>query len=189
MPTDNEELMNDLQRVSAVLRRSHHDQMKGGHRHRHHGAEAAGEDHAHHGKKCHGAEGKGAGHGYGSHKCHGGSGRHGQNRILAVLVMQDGTSQKDLAYLLGIRPQSLTQALESLEAHGYITRKQDESDHRTRRVFLTEKGAGRAAKVAEDRKSYADNALGMLSEEVKAPLSDILAKINAGLDEKLAEGE
>ena len=191
MSVDNEELMNELQRVSSQMRRSRRARMK----HRPEDKEGRprvhdGSHYKHHGHGPHGHGPHGHGdfpdHPIGNHKCHGGSGRHGQNRILAVLVMQDGTSQKDLAYLLGIRPQSLTQALESLEEGGFIERRQDEEDKRTKRVFLTDAGRGRAAKVAEDRKKYAEDAFQMLTEEEKQQLADILAKIATALDEELA---
>ena len=203
MAIDNEELMADLQRVSAQMRRSrrarmkHRDTDKEGNERVHDGSHAhEGHHHGHncahaHGGPHHGhGHGPGApapeGHGMGNHKCHGGSGRHGQNRILAVLVMQDGTSQKDLAYLLGIRPQSLTQALDSLESEGFVERQQDEDDKRTRRVYLTDAGRSRAAKVAEDRKQYADDAFSMLTEQEKDQLAAILAKIDASLADEIA---
>lgn len=200
MTIDNEALMAELQRVGAQMRRSRRVHMKhrdvdkegnprvhdGGHAHEH------GHGHGHH-HGPHGHRGPGGpmpeGHGMGNHKCHGGSGRHGQNRILAALVMQDGLSQKDLAYLLGIRPQSLTQALDTLEADGFVERKQDEEDKRTNRVFLTEAGRGRAAKVAEDRKQHAEDMFSMLTEEEKEQLATILEKIGASFEEKLAPHE
>ncbi len=193
MAVDNEELMEELQRVSMKMRRRKHPHMRppfegspegapmpeGGHPcpppHPHH-------PHPHH---WHGefGFGKGPGH-HGPHgpRCHGGAGHHGQNRILAVLMMQDGTSQKDLAYLLGIRPQSLTQALESLEEGGFIERRADEGDKRAKRVYLTDEGRERAAKVAEERKERAEGMFSMLTEEEKEQLSTILGKIDEALD-------
>ncbi len=185
MAVDNEELMMELQRVSVLMRRSRRAKMKN------RPEDKQGkprEDEKECGCHRHGGAALGdpsADHGYGNHKCNGGSGRHGQNRILAVLTMQDGTSQKDLAYLLGIRPQSLTQALDTLEQDGFIERKQDEDDKRARRVFLTDKGRGRAGKVAEDRKQYADDAFSMLSEEEKEQLSSILGKLSSTLGSEL----
>ena len=206
MAIDNEELLGNLQRVAAQMRRSRRASMKhrpidkeGNERvhdgsHRMHG-NGGHHGHGSHGHHMHGAAGMPpvpdghAPHGYGNHKCHGGSGRHGQNRILAVLVMQDGTSQKDLAYLLGIRPQSLTQALEALEEGGFVERKQDEEDKRINRVYLTDAGRGRAAKVAEDRKQHANDAFSMLTEEEKEQLAAILEKINTTFEEDLAPRE
>lgn len=191
MAIDNEELMIELQRVSGQLRRSRRARMK--HRAedkegnpRVHDGSHRGHHHAH-GPHGHGPHGHGhPDHGLGNHKCHGGSGRHGQNRILATLVMQDGMTQKDLAYILGIRPQSLTQALDNLEKDGFVERKQDVQDKRANQVFLTDAGRGRAAKVAEDRKKYAEDAFSMLSAEEKEQLAAILAKINTAIDEDIA---
>lgn len=206
MAIDNEELMNDLQRVSVQMRRNRHAHMhrhvgKGGAEQGPNGAPDGAHEgvgphghggpygHGHGGPHCHGhghggPHGHCYGHGIGGHKHHDGSGRHGQNRVLALLVMQDGTSQKDLAYLLGIRPQSLTQALDTLEKGGFIERRQDEADKRVNRVYLTDAGRSRAAKVAEDRKQYAEGMFSMLTEEEKEQLAAILKKINTAYEEE-----
>jgi DNA-binding MarR family transcriptional regulator len=126
-------------------------------------------------------------HGYGNHKGKGGSGRHGQNRILAALTMQEGLSQKDLAYLLGIRPQSLSQALAKLEEDGMITRKHNEEDARVINVYLTEAGRIRAAKVAEDRKKSAADIFSVLTDEEKDQLAGILAKLSESIDAQFGE--
>ena len=187
MVVSNNDLMNDLQRVSGKLRQRRqarpqppsNDQKGQGHLHK--GAtqdqSAKGMNKGHrYGKNT----GKGAGgRGHGGHGQ--GNSRYGQNRILAELALKDGSSQKDLANHLGIRPQSLTQALTSLEQEGLIERKQDEGDHRTRRVHLTKKGDARAKEIVESSKSYADDTLSMLSEEEKDQLSTILEKIDASL--------
>ena len=188
MAVDNEELMEELQRVSMMMRhRRHHHK---GHRFEGEGectggpaAEHAGahHHHPHHGHHGHGGFGCGHGHGPHGHRRRD-AGHHGQSRILAMLVMQDGTNQKDLAYLLGIRPQSLTQALEALEEGGFIERRADDEDKRTKRVFLTDAGRERAAQVAQERKERAQDMFSMLTEEEKEQLAAILGKIASALD-------
>lgn len=64
----------------------------------------------------------------------------GQGRILAMLKIQPEIATKDLAYLLGIRQQSLNELLNKLEKGGYVTRKPSEKDRRVMLVCLTEKG-------------------------------------------------
>lgn len=191
MAVDNEVLMQQLQRVGVLSRRGRHIPHEG---HEHHGhghgpiGKGEGKGGGHRGARNGLAFGDPeAAHGYGNHKCHGGSGRHGQNRILALLTMQEGVSQKDLAYLLGIRPQSLSEALAKLEEDGMITRKHNEEDQRVVNVFLTDAGRGRAEKVAEDRKKSASDIFSVLTEEEKEQLSAILDKLVGGLDEQLAE--
>ena len=190
MTIENEELMHQLQRVSVLSRRSRRAHVKqrveeeGGEREH-------GEGHSHHGHRASrqalAFDDIDATHGYGNHKCHGGSGRHGQNRILAALVMKDGLSQKDLAYLLGIRPQSLSEALEKLEADQMVERRHNEDDKRVINVYLTDGGRCRAAKVAEDRKKNAADVFSVLTDEEKDQLAVILGKLSAQLEDDLSK--
>ena len=187
MAYESEDLILELQKVGRELNRVRHGRRGG--MPLPEGEAALGEGEGmpyppHHEPGLGGMRGGPHGHGHGRHRCHGGSGRHGQNRILAVLMLADGTSQKDLAYLLGIRPQSLTQALEALEEGGLIERRTDEADKRLRQVFLTDAGRQRATKVAEDRKNYADEALSVLTEEEREQLGNILAKLSDHLAPK-----
>lgn len=64
----------------------------------------------------------------------------GQGRILAMLKIQPEIATKELAYLLGIRQQSLNELLNKLEKNGYVERKPAENDKRIMIVHLTEKG-------------------------------------------------
>ena len=196
MTVKNEELMQQLQRIAVLSRRSRrvHAKHRGMEQGEHGSEDRRGcgcRHHPHHGhrdsRQAVAFDDPEAGHGYGNHKCHGGSGRHGQNRVLAVLMMQDGTSQKDLAYLLGIRPQSLSEALAKLEESGMVERRHNEDDKRVVNVYLTEAGRGRALKVAEDRKKSAADVFSVLSDEEKDQLSTILGKLSTKLEEELAE--
>ena len=189
MPYENEELMHMLQRAAVLSRRSRRAHVKrrmeeqGGE-----GASKCSKKDGHRGSRNAMAfDDLDATHGYGNHKCHGGSGRHGQNRVLATLVLSDGLSQKDLAYLLGIRPQSLGEALDKLESSKLVVRRQNEEDKRVMNVFLTEAGRVRAAKVAEDRKKSANDVFGVLTEEEKEQYASIMGKIIAQLDAELSE--
>lgn len=189
MAIDNEELMHQLQRASVLSRRSRRAHVK-------RRMDEQGGEKRHGDRCCHGhRSGRNAmafgdieaTHGYGNHKCHGGSGRHGQNRVLAILMMQDGTSQKDLAYLLGIRPQSLSEALDKLEASELVVRRHNEEDKRVVNVFLTDAGRRRAEKVAEDRKKSAADVFSVLTEEEKEQFAAIMDKLIAKLDDDLSE--
>ena len=64
----------------------------------------------------------------------------GQGRILAMLKIQPEIATKELAYLLGIRQQSLNELLNKLEKNGYVKRKPSKRDKRVMIVHLTEKG-------------------------------------------------
>lgn len=190
MTVDNEELMQQLHRASVLMRRSRRAHVKNKVVETD-STQECGCSHGHRGH--HGGHGvvafddPDAMHGYGNHKCHGGSGRHGQNRILAILAMSDGISQKDLAYLLGIRPQSLSEALDKLEESKLIERKHGSDDKRIVNIHLTETGHQRAGKVAEDRKENAASVFSVLTEDEKSQFSASMEKILTSLATQLED--
>jgi DNA-binding MarR family transcriptional regulator len=54
----------------------------------------------------------------------------------------DGITVSRLAELARVRKQSMAQAVDQLERTGYVERRPNPRDHRSRLVFLTERGAG-----------------------------------------------
>jgi len=210
MSTNTQELLEKLTRTGMIMR--HIDGAgrhggKFGHGHGHHGpegeapevqeqaagqAEAEGADHEaphghHHGEKCCGHDGHGHG-GHGHHKGHGRGGcchkghRHGQARVLSMIALKEGINQKDLAYLLGIRPQSLGEMLQKLEERGLVERKKSEADGRAIEVTLTEAGRERAQAIDERRKLAAADIFAVLTDEEQAQLEAILDKLAAEMD-------
>lgn len=146
----------------------------------------------HHGHGCeghgeHGGHGT-EGHGHGKGKCGHGKHRRGQARVLTMISMQEGINQKDLAFLLGIRPQTLGAMLQKLEERGLVERKKSEADGRAIEVTLTDEGRTRAAEISERRALAAADMFGALSEEEKEQLSAILDKLNAGFDKHRPHG-
>lgn len=131
------------------------------------------EGHPFDGPRCHG-DGHGHKHGHGR--------RHGQARVLTMVSLREGISQKDLAFLLGIRPQTLGEMLQKLEERGLVERKKSESDGRVIEVSLTDEGRTRAAEIAERRALAAADMFAVLTDEEKDQLSSILDKLGAELD-------
>ncbi len=64
----------------------------------------------------------------------------GQQRVLAVLNLEDGLVQGYLAEVLDLRPSSLAELLKKMENSGDIQRKEDAADKRIKRIYLTETG-------------------------------------------------
>ncbi|HEY1625435.1 MAG TPA: MarR family transcriptional regulator [Streptosporangiaceae bacterium] len=56
-------------------------------------------------------------------------------------VPPEGIAVARLAELARVRKQSMAQAVDQLERTGYVERRPDPRDHRSRLVFLTERGA------------------------------------------------
>lgn len=199
MAIENEELMQKFVRTGMIMRhidgedrccRKHGH----GHGHGHHGEMHAarfemGEQAEHpHGPHGHGpgenpsdCHGHGHGHGHGPGRCHG-KRRRGQERVLTMVAMQEGINQKDLAFLLGIRPQTLGEMLQKLEERGLVARKKSEADARAIEVTLTDEGRARAAEIAERRALAAADLFAVLTDEEKDQLASILDKLGAELE-------
>jgi DNA-binding MarR family transcriptional regulator len=56
-------------------------------------------------------------------------------------VPPDGVSVSDLAQLARVRKQTMAEAVDQLEGMGYVERRPNPGDRRSRLVFLTERGA------------------------------------------------
>lgn len=98
----------------------------------------------------------------------------GQGRILAMLKIQPEIATKDLAYLLGIRQQSLNELLNKLEKNSYVERRPSEKDRRVMVVHLTEKG-----KEAQEPETNHQEFLGCLSPEELQQFGGYLDRIIA----------
>ena len=112
---------------------------------------------------------------------------YGQGRVLKLLKLQPGITQKDLSYLLGMRPQSLGELLAKLERNGYITRTPSESDKRVMDIRLTEKGI-EAANQDEPQLGF-DALFNCLSEEEQSNLSEYLDRIIGEIEKQFGDGQ
>ena len=101
----------------------------------------------------------------------------GHGHILSTIAENDGKSQQELAALLGIRPQSLSEALASLEEREYIVRRQGEGDRRKTLVFITESGRAKNDELSALRTSRAEKLFSSLTEEEKDILAGLLSKL------------
>lgn len=108
----------------------------------------------------------------------------GKGRILREIQKSGELSQTALADALGIRPQSLSEALCKLEADGLISRTPSETDRRIVNVSLTQAGLCDIEEHRHRRESFAADYFSALSDEEKLSLADILSKLMQG-DKKL----
>lgn len=115
-----------------------------------------------------------------------GNPHRGQGRILALLQLQPEITQKELTFLLDMRPQSLGELLAKLEAKGYLTRRPSTKDRRVMVIQLTEEGKA-AAEVATS--SETGNVFQQLSQIEKSQLSNILGKLTETMNKELPEEE
>jgi DNA-binding MarR family transcriptional regulator len=98
-------------------------------------------------------------------------------------VPPEGISVSELADLARVRKQTMAQAVEQLEDMGYVERRPNPRDRRSRLVFLTERGASAkpvthatAARVEQD---WAGLTSPEELETLRATLLHLLAKLRA----------
>ena len=111
---------------------------------------------------------------------HGRSARVGQGRVLALLALREPLGQKDLAYLLGVRPQSLSELLGKLEHAGLVSRQRDENDRRSTLVSLTAEGRGAAEEAARSGANE-DDPFDALDDAERAELARLAGKVSQAL--------
>lgn len=116
-----------------------------------------------------------------------GSPHRGQGRILSLLKLKNEISQKELASILDIRPQSLGELLGKLEKAGYVTRTPSESDKRVVDVRLTE--AGQTAADQPEESEGLDKLFDCLKAEEQENLSDYLGRLIEYLEKQLVDSD
>ncbi|GHU64027.1 hypothetical protein AGMMS49983_08910 [Clostridia bacterium] len=103
----------------------------------------------------------------------------GQGRVLAALKMKPEIRTKDLAYVLGIRTQSLNELLGKLEENGFITREPSAEDRRVVLVKLTEKGRNE-----EQQEISLAGLFDSLNEEEQEKLAEYFDRIIAAWEQQ-----
>lgn len=111
----------------------------------------------------------------------------GQGRVLKLLLMRPEISQKELTYLLDMRPQSLGELLTKLERGGYITREPSTEDRRVMNIKLTEKGKHEAENI--EPKTGLDELFMCLTEEEQSVLSGYLSRVIGALEAQMEDNE
>ena len=108
--------------------------------------------------------------------------RAGQGRVLHILTLRSPMPQKELAYMLGVRPQSLSEVLGKLESAGFVERRRDDNDRRTFLVDITDKGRETASDVPET-----DDPFDVLTAEEQDQFGDMLDRVAAAVREKFPD--
>lgn len=98
-------------------------------------------------------------------------------------IRREGMTISALAQLAGVRKQTMAQAVEQLERGGYVERRENPADGRSRLVFLTERGrrvtpVTHAAAAAVERQ-WAELIGADQLECLRRELSGLLEKIRA----------
>ena len=117
----------------------------------------------------------------GSHKF------HGYGHILDLLSRNDGLSQSQIAEELGIRPQSASEAIASMEGQGLLEKRPNALDKRCWLVYITPAGRQRQIDLRNERIENARRIFAPLAEEEKTTLLHLLDKAATVLQENKEE--
>lgn len=116
-------------------------------------------------------------------------GMRGRDRLFSLLEQYpDGITQRELADQLRIQPPSMSELIQKLELQGLITKKQDENDRRSVKVFLTEQGQAKASEVQLEKSHFVDNLFNNFSVQEVDQLAILLEKFNQSLKDNVEFG-
>lgn len=111
----------------------------------------------------------------------------GYGHILDVLSKNDGLSQREIAELLNIRPQSASEAIASMEGQGLIEKRPNEQDKRSSLIYITQEGGQRQIDLRNERIENARRIFDPLTDCEKETLLKLLKKVADALQEKKEE--
>ncbi len=105
-----------------------------------------------------------------------------REKVLSLLDENEGVGQRQLALLLDIRPQSLSELLLKLERDGLVQREKNPADKREVLVSLTPEGRERSAGFESERRRAAEAVFAPLTPEERETLSGLLEKLVIGTE-------
>lgn len=111
----------------------------------------------------------------------------GYGRILDVLSENDGLSQREIAELLSIRPQSASEAIASMEGQGLIEKRANQLDKRSSLIYITQVGRQRQIDLRNERIENARRIFEPLTNLEKETLLELLNKAASALQENKEE--
>lgn len=106
--------------------------------------------------------------------------RKGYGHLLEVLK-DGGLSQQQIAEKMCIRPQTVSEMISGLEKDGWIQKLPCPDDKRSSLIYITEEGKAARERIRKHRRAKADAYFGVLSEEEKMSLIEMLNKLNDNL--------
>jgi len=101
--------------------------------------------------------------------------------ILLILAKKDGLYQKQIADFLSKDRPNITRMLNILEEKGYVERRNDKTNKRILRVFITKKGLEMVEKITPFKDKMNEIALKNISQKELDALCKTLSKVRMNL--------
>lgn len=112
-----------------------------------------------------------------------------QTPYITALYRRPGLTQEELARELNVNKSSVTRQLTILEEKGYVRRESDPEDRRSMRVWPTEKAHALRDRLFQCYRDWNEYLTQDLSEEERAELSRLMARIASKAEAYVKGGE
>ena len=107
--------------------------------------------------------------------------------VLLCLKGGEGISQQELSQRLLVTKGNVSMTLQAMESEGFVERRVDSVDQRAHRLYLTNAGRQRLAKIMPSLEALMARMLGVLSSDERRTLRRLLGRIEEAFDDMTYE--
>ncbi len=105
--------------------------------------------------------------------------------LLTYLFFKDGINQSELAILMDMEKAPLSRLLDRMEKKGWVIRKNENKDRRTKNIYLSESIKPLISSMRDKAADYRSESLSILTDKERNKLKDILQILKKDLTSKI----
>ena len=105
--------------------------------------------------------------------------------LLTYLFFKDGINQSELANLMDMEKAPLSRLLDRMEIKGWVIRKNESKDRRTKNIYLSENVKPLISSMRDKAAAYRSESLSILNDKDINKLKDILQILKKDLTSKI----
>ena len=105
--------------------------------------------------------------------------------LLTYLFFKDGINQSELAILMDMEKAPLSRLLDRMEKKGWVSRKNESKDRRTKNIYLSESVKPLISSMRDKASAYRSESLSILNDKDINKLKDILQILKKDLTSKI----
>ena len=105
--------------------------------------------------------------------------------LLTYLFFKDGINQSELGILMDMEKAPLSRLLDRMEKKGWVIRKNESKDRRTKNIYLSESIKPLISSMRDKAAEYRSESLSILTDKERNALKDILQILKQDLTSKI----
>ena len=105
--------------------------------------------------------------------------------LLTYLFFKDGINQSELSILMDMEKAPLSRLLDRMEKKGWVIRKNENKDRRTKNIYLSESIKPLISSMRDKAAEYRSESLSILTDKERNKLKDILQILKKDLTSKI----